>query len=440
MKFAPLILLALIGLPRPSGGQEVVRKIDVAPVWSGHPVGFCLLSHQDRQYVAFYDQDRHMTVGVRSVEEEHFDFVRLPRQTGWDSHNYITMAVDDDGYLHLSGDMHNVPLVYFRTEEPGDIATFKAIESMVGRDESRATYPRFFRGAANELIFTYRQGGSGNGEQIYNRYDPETRSWSRLLDQPLVTGEGRMNAYLNGPTRGPDGYYHLVWIWRDTPDCSTNHTVSYARSRDLVTWERSSGERLELPITIATGEVVDPVPARGGAINGNVELGFDSEQRPIVSYHKFDDNGITQLYNARLEEGEWKSYQSSNWDYRWWFEGGGSIIFEVRVGNVRPAGEGRLRQAFEHVKHGRREWILDEETLQPIEETGAPNPRPVELDTVQSDFPGMRVMWAGDSGRTRKPGVRHWLRWETLSQNRDQPREGDLPEPAMLQVYEIRNP
>lgn len=414
-----------------------MRVIDVAPVWAGHPVGFCLLNAGDSQFVAFYDADRQMTVGRRRLDADEFELVRLPEQTEWDSHNYITMAFDDDGFLHLSGDMHNVPLIYYRTERPGDITSFRKIKEMTGSDETRMTYPRFFRGPANEFIYTYRQGGSGNGEQIYNRYDHATQTWSRLLDGPLVSGEGQMNAYLQGPSRGPDGYWHLIWIWRDTYDCSTNHTISYARSADLVTWERSSGERLELPITIATGEVVDPVPARGGAINGNTKLGFDSHHRPVVAYHKFDDEGKTQLYNARLEEGEWRIYQTSSWDYRWWFEGGGSINFEVRVGAVRPAGSGQLTQDFYHVQYGHRRFRLDEETLQPIEEMDQPPARPPELEKVESDFSGMEVKWASATGRSSRADVRHWLRWETLPHNRDRPRKGALPDPVMLQVYEI---
>ena len=47
--------------------------------------------------------------------------VRLPSQVAWDSHNYITMTADRDGYLHLSGNMHVAPLVYFGTAKPYDI-------------------------------------------------------------------------------------------------------------------------------------------------------------------------------------------------------------------------------------------------------------------------------------------------------------------------------
>ena len=56
------------------------------------------------------------------------------------------MAVDATGRLHLSGNMHCVPLVYFRMEKPGDIQTFKRVTKMVGSEEKRATYPRFIKG------------------------------------------------------------------------------------------------------------------------------------------------------------------------------------------------------------------------------------------------------------------------------------------------------
>ena len=46
---------------------RVRRQLDVAEVWSGHPVGFCLLTSGSRQYVGYYDQRRRMTVASSSV-------------------------------------------------------------------------------------------------------------------------------------------------------------------------------------------------------------------------------------------------------------------------------------------------------------------------------------------------------------------------------------
>ena len=214
-------------------GPRIEAAIDVCPVWSGHRVGFCLLTASGRQYAAFYDAERRMTVSARKGDSEKWDFERLGSTIGWDSHNYVTMAVDADGYIHLSGNMHCDPLIYFRTTRPHDIHSFEQVGGMVGREEKRCTYPKFIEGPKGELIFTYRDGGSGNGNQIYNVYDLKSRCWRRLLDEPLLDGQGLMNAYIVGPVRGPDGWFHICWVWRDTPDCSTNHDLSHARSRDM---------------------------------------------------------------------------------------------------------------------------------------------------------------------------------------------------------------
>ena len=93
------------------GAPEINEVIDVAPVWSGHPVGFHSLVASNRQFVAFYDADRQLTVAMRLLPATNWTFARLPERVGWDSHNYVTMALDKSGYLHLSGNMHVNPLI-----------------------------------------------------------------------------------------------------------------------------------------------------------------------------------------------------------------------------------------------------------------------------------------------------------------------------------------
>jgi hypothetical protein len=335
----------------------VLERLDVAPVWSGHPVGFCLLTHGTSQYVAYYDQNRQLTVAQRSVGSRQWRFVPLrpspavatgqrdPTVIGWDSHNYVAMAMDAEGQLHLSGNMHVNPLLYFRTTRAGDASSFVQVAHMVGEREERCTYPRFVRGAAGELIFAYRDGRSGSGDDIYNVFDVASHAWRRLIDTPLTNGMGKMNAYSVGPVKGPDGYFHLCWVWRDSPDCSSNHDLCYARSRDMVHWETSGGKALALPIALASSEVVDPVPAKGGIINGNTAIGFDSAGRVVLSYHKFDADGYTQIYNARREAAGWKIVQASEgWTYRWEVEDragerGVDVSVGVLRGRVDPEGD-----------------------------------------------------------------------------------------------------
>lgn len=426
-----------VGTPL-SDASTVVEVSDIARVWSGHPVGFCLLTDGNDQFVAFYDAERRMTVGQRKLGDATWRLFRLSENLGWDSHNSVTMALDAAGHIHLSGNMHVKPLVYFRTRETRDITTLERIPAMVGTEESRVTYPTFLKGADGALVFTYRDGSSGSGNQIYDVYNMDTQQWRRLLDTPLTDGKGEMNAYFCGPVVGPDGHYHLSWVWRDTPDCATNHDLCYARSTDLVHWESAAGKPLATPITLETADIVDPVPSGGGIINVNNKIGFDSRQRPVIAYHKNDAEGNTQAYNARFEDGRWADYQTSHWDYHWGFGGGGSIVVEISVSPVRfVAGKGLL-QDFRHVKYGRGTWVLDEKDFHILDTMDYVDPFPASLKKPESDFPGIQVRWARDAGHSPIPGESYLLRWETLGPNRDRPRDPPWPEPSMLQVVRIR--
>jgi hypothetical protein len=431
----------LVSLVNPwcSALADVTYPIDIAPVCSAFPVGFCLLTHGSQQFVAFYDADRQMTVGVRKLDEATWHFAKLPEHIGWDSHNYIAMTIDDADMIHLSGNMHASPLQYFRTTKPLDVDSFIKIDHMVGSNEASVTYPIFMRGPENKLIFTYRDGRSGDGNQIFNVYDSATGSWKRLLDKPLTDGEGHRNAYFYGPVSGPDGYFHLVWVWRESPDCSSCHDVSYARSRDLIHWEDSAGKALALPITLETGDIVDHVPQKGGTINNDVKVGFDSNKQPVVTYVKYDTAGNSQLYCARKVDGAWKSVQVTNWNYRWDFSGGGSIIFDINDSPVRVDKQGRLIQPFYHKKFGSGSIQLSPTTLKPLGTVADDTPRiPRDVVKPASTFPGMGVQTGSDSGKDPNTGRRFVLRWDTLAPNRDRQPEGPLPPPSMLRLYEVK--
>ncbi|MBN2291040.1 MAG: BNR repeat-containing protein [Pirellulales bacterium] len=424
----------------PAFSATTVEEVsEIAPVWSGHPVRFALLTHGNRQFVAFYDAKRRMCVAARELDEDKWQIERLPSQVGWDSHNYITMAVDANECLHLSGNMHCVPLIYFRTAKPLDIASFEKIPAMVGKEEKRCTYPRFIRGPGDKLIFVYRSGSSGNGSRYFNIYDPKTRKWKRLFDKPLFDGQGRRNAYFVGPVQDKKGMYHICWVWRDTPDCSTNHHLSYVRSKDLINWEKSDGSRIELPITIENAEIIDPVPPGGGLLNGNTKIGFDAQDRVTIGYHKYDAEGNLQIYNARRENSGWKIYQTTDWNSRWPFSGGGSIGFQVRLSPVQLDSDGNLVQSFRNPKEKSGNWRLDPVNLKPIARAAGLNHTPREIHKPESRHPDIKVLTAGDIGKAPQPDTRYIIRWETLPPNRDRPYKGKIPKPNMLRVYKLKD-
>jgi hypothetical protein len=439
MRILPCLIAAAAAVCAVSGELVVSETLEISKVPAEFPVGFSLLTTPERQYAAYYDADRHMTVAARPPDSAAWTYQKLPSQIIWDSHNYVTMALDSAGGLHVSGNMHGVPLVYFRSAKPGDIASLRPAQ-MTGLLEDRVTYPRFFKDNDGRLIFTYRHGGSGNGINLYNRYDVETQTWSRLLETPLFDGEGLRNAYPSGPSRGPDGWFHVHWVWRDTPDCATNHHLSYARSRDLIHWESAFGEKMELPIRFDQAAlVVDPIPMGGGIINGGHSMAFDSRNKPVIVYHKSDAAGHMQIYAARPQGDQWQSRALTDWKHAVPFGGNGSMPFiGIDIGGLEKSGSDVFSVSYHHKDYGAGSLSFDARTLGLIDKpVPSVSQLPRALRKIESDFPGMEIRRARDAGTCGTPGVRYLLQWETLGPNRDRPRQPPVPAPSTLRLYKL---
>lgn len=434
--FAPAIPVGATN--EPAEGQLI------GPAWAGHPVSFALLTAGGHQFVAYYDPERRLTVVASTPGESSWTQVRpegrwlearqrLSNVTGWDSHNYLTLAVDRDGCLHLAGNMHVDPLIYYRSRRPYDITSLERIDAMTGERENACTYPVFFKDAAGDLFFRYRDGRSGNGGDLVNRYDSATRAWRRLLDAPVLDGEGQRNAYATDPVLGPDGRFHLAWMWRDTPDCATNHTLSYARSADLVHWEDHQGHAISLPITLRRGDVVDAAKPGEGLINMTFALGFDAARRPVIVYHRYDPEGHSQIYAARPSADGWMTRPISAWTFRWSFHGMGSIAADVRIGPPHPDRDGSLLVEFSTASAGEGRWRMRADDLAPIAQLPAARPPlPEPLLKPIGSYPGLEV----NLRVSRDGGKCYLLRWETLSRNRDLPR-AEIPPPTELRLFEM---
>jgi hypothetical protein len=304
--------------------------LNVDQVWGGTSLRFGAVESASAIYIGYYDTDRWLTVSQINKCTGRVKKVRLSSQfLGWDSHNYITMALDKEGRVHIAGNMHVSPLVYARMASPDDLDSLQALQLTTGVNQDRTTYPRFFYFPDGALGLSYRFGKSGDGVEIIERFDGA--AWKRWIDRPLfapVNAREHVNAYATDYVKGADGFFHVAWVWRENFRVETNFNVNYARSKDLRHWEDSSGRALQLPITPNNAELVDPV-AQGQGLFNNIKLGFDGDARPVISYLKFDNLGATQLFHARREVVGWKIHQSTHWSYRWDPRGGGTIPAEI---------------------------------------------------------------------------------------------------------------
>ncbi len=455
----PILIHSFFGCSQKKAEQNVIideskrsdtieKMITIDSVWAGHPVGFCLYTHGERQYIAYYNANRNMVVGQRNLDDDEFDLYIMPvtkRETSggtstvlnWDSHNSVTIGIDKDGFIHLSGNMHCHPITYFKSTQANNISTLAQEMSMVGSQEQRCTYPHFMLTKEGELLFHYRDGGSGNGNEIYNIYSCEAGKWSRMLNVPLTDGQGLMNAYQTQPTLMKDGWYHVYWVWRDTPDCSTNHDLSYMKSPDLKNWFNAFDEAVELPATLDEKSViVDPIPVKGGIINLAAKLCLNENNKPVFVYHKYDLEGNIQLYIARIKNGEWEYKQITDWDYRWEFSGNGSINVEVRIGSFNKREDGYYEVSYRHIKYGEGTILLNEE----FENSGKVIKAKSFASNLQIEgkFPGLNIRTAGDIGKPDNANESYFLKWETLKANRDRPYSKPWPGASQLYLYKVK--
>ena len=405
--------------------------------WSGHRVNAQMIQRGQHQFIVYYDANRQMSIAHRANQRTPWRYQKLPSFVGWDSHNYVTVDVDKAGYIHVMGNMHNDPLVYFRSREPWDVRSLEQVPYLVDpKRERHVTYPRFDHDPAGNLIAAFRIGGSGNGSFYFHRFDPATKIWSLLHEGAFFEGEGERSAYYVGPDKGPDGRFHMIWVWRETPSAATNNNLSYARSADLLNWEDSNGNPIVLPITRARGEIVDPVPVGGGMLNGQTRLGFDAENRPMISYYKNDKNGDTQIMLARKAGKGWKVYQVSNWTgTKQNLDRGGSLSGNTISVPESPyvADDGTIR-----VRAGREgkpiEFVVDEASGKTLS-SGSYRSAPSVISGFQ-DIPGLPLQVRKAEGVPPDSPFDFYLSWQANQANQDQAR-ADIPPPSTLRLHKV---
>lgn len=265
-----------------------------------------VVSHGNRQVAAYYDAEGRVVIARRQLGRDRWErHVTQYAGNVDDAHNAISIAVDGEGVLHAAWDHHGGALNYARGTAPGALSLGPR-EAMTGKDESSVTYPQFYNLASGDLLMLYRDGASGRGNVILNRYDVASRRW-RPLAHPLIDGEGARNAYLNTMAIDARGRWHLSWTWRETPDVASNHDVLYAVSPDEgASWLRSDGSRYELPITRSTAEVAWTVPQDRELIN-QTSMTVDAAGRPVVAtYWRAPGEGAPQFRIVWHDGARWR--------------------------------------------------------------------------------------------------------------------------------------
>lgn len=311
-----------------------------------------VITHGDTQFAAFYDGDANLVLTRRKTGANKWETRKTQYQGNVkDAHNSISMGVDGQGILHVAWDMHGQKLRYARGKAP-DSLELGAEMPMTGQDEESVTYPQFYVLPGGDLLFLYRAGGSGNGDTVLNRYDLKTGKW-KAIARPLISGEGKRNAYTNTLAIDAKGGVHLSWVWRETPDVASNHDINYAYSPDSgATWLHSSGQKYQLPITQSTAEIAWKVPQNSELIN-QTSMTTDAGYHPVIATYWRDQNSKIPQYRIVWNDGKkWSSSIVGQRTMPFSLSGGGTKRIPISRPQVVAGKDGAIHVIFRDEERG----------------------------------------------------------------------------------------
>lgn len=352
----------------PAETKWVLKETSVIDqtTWAGTAVNRDIVTENGHQVSVYYDADRRIVAAHRPVASKEWTTYRITGTdavTDWDTHKYVTAAIDSQGYIHVAGNMHNQPMRYWRSAKPYDVTTLQQTKMVGDRVETSVTYPVFYKNADKKLLFTFRNGVSGSGASTYiNLYDPVAKIWHRPGGgKPLFNGQPAGGSRTDGwssyfkISQDANGFYRMVWMWRQSDDASTNSRLSYAESTDLVNWRNVWKQPVKLPITpeTGTGTIVDDIKINNAFDITSVNLGKDAKGKLTIAYSKFGKNNkdqqSNQLFMARPEDaGWWHVYQiTSTWNGKYYKYGTGTVSGSYPTpSGTQPLPDGRLRMDY----------------------------------------------------------------------------------------------
>ena len=352
--FATHALSAQRNATKPSS----VRALPIGIGWARSSVNAVIfrtnsvVTHGRTQYTAYYDDSAHVVLAKRDTGSTHWQVERTAYTNDvTDAHNAISLAVDGSGVLHVAWAVHNKALHYARAVAPGSL-TLGAPMSMTGVREEQVTYPQFYSLPGGDLLFVYRDGRSGSGDVLLDRYDVKSREW-RVLHHPLIAGEGQRNAYVNQLAIDARGGWHVSWVWRESPDVATNHDVMYAYSPDEGrSWRRSSGARYTLPITAATAEVAWAVP-QGSELINQTSMTVNVAGRPMIAtYWRAAGSEVPQFQLVWHDGARWHASQVGARTTPFRLSGGGTKRIPISRPQVLAGRGGAVYVVFRDAERG----------------------------------------------------------------------------------------
>lgn len=279
-----------------------------------------------------------------------------------DGHHEFSLGIDKDGFIHVTGDMHNFPgntlnnipadyigstIMYWKSSYPEDISDFDFIglndsERIPGRDWTYGT----FRTDRNGVLYymsrinartTYSQH-AGRALGIF-RYNITSKTWTALGALPPVPDATASAVIWENSGRDGGSYNRYKGdMCFDTKNrmhitcslCSKNgptiNTILYAFSDDGGnTFYKAGGEKISLPMETPVGD------RQADVIESDITKTYDV---PRVT-HAWNDWPVIEYYDEH-NKGHYRYWNGESWSSSLDSEAGfrGTVLYNEHSGEL----------------------------------------------------------------------------------------------------------
>lgn len=453
-----------------SRGANAVTAVSCVGLTSAETTApLSVLTKGNRQYVAFYDAEGRMRVSQRDVKSTAAGNDCASAGTVWtkskvldgfhssyDAHRSITMAFDRSGRLHVMGGWHNSALsgdpagevnadrsatgAYYLSGTNGEVSSLERKTTLVNwASDGSMTYPVFYTLPNGNLVLSRRDGQSGSGKLNFYTWNDGAASWSKGDDFNNLAkpGGGVASIYTSNVVRDADGVFHMAWVWRTGADRAEavngnqNSRVSYATTKDFVTWYSAAG--VKLPTTLKADDtiaLVDDVPARTGLMVPALSLDRDGSPLLTYTHHDKPGSGVAKIYASEFSSGTWRVHELTGTGVSG-LDADANGTFSVDVGAGALVRHSDARYAVNYSENGSDGTLwIDTATWKTVGDTR----HSMGLAWPGLTETGMYQQRAADLAGPDSEGRSHVLAWQAYKPNNDQPN-GFPVKPQPLLVY-----
>lgn len=336
---SPLFIAGRLTLMDPTGANAAIGANDINTICHRNDAIFSDTTNAVRYGSWYRGSDGQLVVGKATTPNGAWTATLSTAaavNTG-DDHRQSSGCVDSTGRYLLAFGMHSTTLSalnFARATNPGDTAlapgNFLAkADGTVGplvagntTIEANCAYPAFVQMPNGKVLFTFRTGSSGLGNQVLYLINGLTIT---SVYNTLIDGvSGSTSAYINtfwveGTTSAHPSRIWLSWSWRDSNNPLDAHDLYAVYSDDEgVTWKSAGGTTMTIPMSQANAAaaLVEAVPIATQNWPGQQGMCVNTRGEPIICMYKGSTVSpaafTTSIYCWIYRNGSWSRVAMSN--------------------------------------------------------------------------------------------------------------------------------